>query len=75
MKHVQIPGLFFDSPDWKFAPYDVCKRERGSPNVLAHNAPLATWCVIVKRSKGGDFALTKGSLNYLLGSSKNNDPS
>ena len=73
MKHVPIPGLLFDSPDWKWAPYDVCKVNGISPNVLAHNANLATFCVIAKRSKGGDFAFSKGSLAYLLKKGKNGE--
>jgi len=62
----QVSQTTFDSTDWVYASYDVCKRERISPNTLAYNESSATLAVIVKRSSGGDFALSSGALNYLL---------
>jgi len=62
----QIVQATFDSKSWAYASPEVCKRELIFPNTLAYNASLATLCVIVKRSSGGDFALSEGALNYLL---------
>ena len=56
----------FDSAAWMFASTDLCKREQISPNRLAYNKSSATLAVIVKRSSGGDFALSQGGLKYLL---------
>ena len=49
-----------------FASTDFCKRDQISPNRLAYNKSSGTLAVIVKRSSGGDFALSQGGLNYLL---------
>jgi hypothetical protein len=56
----------FDSTSWAYAPIEFCKRELIFPNTLAYNESNTTLCVIVKRSGGGDFALSKGGLDYLL---------
>ena len=50
----------FDSTSWDYAPHSVLQRERIFPNTLAYNESSATLCVIVKRSSGGDFALSQG---------------
>ena len=49
-----------------FASTDFCKRDQISPNRLAYNKSSGTLAVIVRRSSGGDFALSQGALNYLL---------
>ena len=56
----------FDSAAWKFASTDLCKRKKISPNRLAYNKSSGTLAVIVRRSSGGDFALSQGGLDYLL---------
>ena len=62
----QQPAEMFDRAAWMFASTDPCKREQISPNRLAYNKSSGTLAVIVKRSSGGDFALSQGGLNYLL---------
>jgi hypothetical protein len=62
----QVVQETFDNTAWVFASADLCKSERIFPNTLAYNASDATLAVFVKRSSGGDFALSQGGLDYLL---------
>ena len=61
----QVVQETFDNTAWVFASDDLCKSERIFPNTLAYNASDATLAVFVKRSSGGDFALSRaGSTIY-----------
>ena len=63
----QRPADIFDSAAWMFASTDLCKREQISPNRLAYNKSSGTLAVIVKRSSGGDFALSQGRAQLSAG--------